>query len=487
LGNLSLIERSVKDIAFERGRIMFEMVRLTKINPILMANDPAVFKQQAMEDILYKAVSGQPMNPDNLADLWELKALSQFENGTEYVFQPFLDQAQGYFRYMGPVLMQEQCLQCHGYEGKQVGEVRGGISVKVMAQPIVDSQFRFKQMMIFIHVAGFILISLTSVSLIHHIRNQFTQLNRAKNELRKKEQFLRDVTNSMSEGFVVLDRQGQVKFSNPECEWLLGWGGLEMAGCRFAELVYGGRPPGSEDAVRSAIEQTLRDGLIRTGYDDVFFHKEGRQLDVTYSVSPLLRDEGDMGVVVTFNDISERKRAEEERRCLERQLNQTHKMEAVGHLAGGIAHEINTPVQYVSDNLRFIKDTQEDVARLLKEYSTLLKKASEIPELVSEVTKVKETIKEIDLAYLEEEAPCAIEQSIAGASQVAQIVMAMKEFAHPGPKQMALADMNRIISNAVAVCKNEWKYVADTELNLGAGLPEVECLGGRSPRSCSIW
>ncbi|MES9976113.1 MAG: ATP-binding protein [Candidatus Thiodiazotropha sp.] len=476
--NLSLIDRSVKDIAYERGRIMFEMVRLTKINPILMANDPAVFKKQVMEDIHYRAVSAQPVNPENMAEAWEMEALSQLENGTEYVFQPFLDQAQGYFRYIGPVFMQEQCIQCHGYEGKKVGDLRGGISVKVMAQPIMDSQFQFKQMMTFMHVAGFVLISLTSVLLIQQLRNQFNLLNRTKNELREKEQFLSDVTNSMSEGFVVIDHQGAVRYANPESEWLLGWGDVEMEGRQFVELVYGDKQTTAENSVKSAIDMTLRDGLIRTGFDDVFLHKEGRQVDVAYSVSPLLREVSDSGVVVTFNDISERKRADEERRNLERQLNQTHKMEAVGQLAGGIAHEINTPIQYVGDNLKFIKESYEDLGSLLKVYSNLMQKASDIPGLEAETAKVEETIDEIDLAYLEEETANAIEQSISGASQVAHIVLAMKEFAHPGSKQMALADMNRIVSNAVAVCKNEWKYVADTDLKLGENLPQVECLEG---------
>ncbi|PVV08211.1 MAG: hypothetical protein B6D77_12380 [gamma proteobacterium symbiont of Ctena orbiculata] len=476
--NFSLIRHSVKDIAFERGRVMYEMVRLTKINPVLMANDPTVLKKQVMEDITYSVVSAQPMNPENMADPWEVAALTRFESGTEYVFQEDLKKEPGYFRYMGPVFMQEQCFQCHGYEGKKVGNVRGGISVKVMAQPILDSQYQYKQMMIFIHVAGFFLISLTSVFLIHQLRSQFQTLNRTKDELRAKEQFLSDVTNSMSEGFAVLDQKGTVRYANPESEWLLGWNTAEMEGQRFSEMVHGGKNPDRVNTVESAIEQTLQDGLTRTGFDDVFYHKEGREVDIAYSVSPLLREDDDAGVVVTFSDISERKRADEERRSLERQLNQTHKMEAVGQLAGGIAHEINTPIQYVGDNLRFIKESQEDIESLLKVYSNLMQKASALPELEAEVAKVKETIEEIDLAYLEEETSNAIEQSITGASQVARIVLAMKEFAHPGSKQMALADMNRIISNAVAVCKNEWKYVADTELKLGESLPQVKCLGG---------
>lgn len=476
--NFLLIDNSVKEIAFERGHLMYEMVRLTKINPVLMTNDPTVFKKQAMEDITYNVVSAQPMNPENMAESWEIAALARFESGTKYVFEEYLEQEPGFFRYIGPVFMREQCLQCHGYEGKKVGDVRGGISVKVMAQPILDSQYQYKQMMIFIHVIGFFLISLTSVFLIHQLRSQFQTLSQTKDELRAKEQFLSDVTNSMSEGFAVLDRQGTVRYANPESEWLLGWNATEMEGRRFSELVHCGKNPDGVNTVESAIEQTLQDGLTRTGFDDVFCHKEGREVDVAYSVSPLLREDDDTGVVVTFSDISERKRADEERRSLERQLNQTHKMEAVGQLAGGIAHEINTPIQYIGDNLRFIKESQEDMESLLKVYSSLMQKASALPELEAEVAKVKETIEEIDLAYLEEETANALDQSITGASQVARIVLAMKEFAHPGSKQMVLADINRIISNAIAVCKNEWKYVADTELKLGESLPQVNCLGG---------
>ncbi|MCG7866614.1 MAG: DUF3365 domain-containing protein, partial [Candidatus Thiodiazotropha taylori] len=122
--NLSVIDSSVEKIAFERGQIMYEMVRLTKINPVLMANDPTLFKKQNVKDIQYRTVSSKPMNPENLSDAWESQALHQFEQGTNFKFEGFLDQQPAYFRYIGPVYMQEQCLQCHGYEGKVVGNVR---------------------------------------------------------------------------------------------------------------------------------------------------------------------------------------------------------------------------------------------------------------------------------------------------------------------------------------------------------------------------
>ncbi len=476
--NFTLIDRSVKEIAFERGKIMFEMVRLTKINPILMANDPTLLKKQSVKDIHYRAVSAQPMNPENLADPWESGALKQFEKGSKFIFEEFLQQEPEFFRYMGPVFMQEQCLNCHGYEGKTAGDIRGGISVKVMAKPIIASQLKAKQIMLFLHIAGFIVISFTANFLIHMLRKHWFMLKKTQDDLEEKEQFLSDVTKSMSEGFVVLDEQGRVKFSNPESEWLLGWNTQEMEGSLFSKMVYSDKTPDPDNSVESAINLTLADGIIRSGYDDTFFHKEGRAVDIAYSVSPLIREKEEIGVVVTFNDISERKKADEQRRHLERELNQTHKMEAVGQLAGGIAHEINTPIQYIGDNLRFLKESHEDIDRLLNAYLKLMQKATDHPDLKAEVENAKEIIEEIDLDYLGEETSNAIQQSISGSAQVADIVLAMKEFAHPGSKEMVATDLNRIIGNAVAVCKNEWKYVAETNLKLSDDLPNIECLAG---------
>ncbi|MBW9260593.1 MAG: DUF3365 domain-containing protein [Candidatus Thiodiazotropha sp. (ex. Lucinisca nassula)] len=476
--NLSVIDSSVEKIAFERGQIMYEMVRLTKINPVLMANDPTLFKKQNVKDIQYRTVSSKPMNPENLSDAWESQALHQFEQGTNFKFEGFLDQQPAYFRYIGPVYMQEQCLQCHGYEGKVVGNVRGGISVKVLVEPIIAAQGEAKQNMTLLHFIGFLLIAVTSNFLMSQLRKHWLTLKLTQHDLKDKEQFLSDVTNSMSEGFVVLDHGGVVRYANPESARLIGWTENEMLGKQFSQIVYGEKKPDKEKNVKTIVMDTLKDGVIRADNDDLFSHKSGHEIDIVFSVSPMLQSEDEKRVVLTFSDISERKRADRQRMDLERQLNQTHKMEAVGQLAGGIAHEINTPIQYIGDNLKFIKESQQDMQNLLQDYAELSSKAKQQPELQTELEKIDETIEEIDLEYLTEETTNAIDQSITGASQVARIVLAMKEFAHPGGKDMALADLNRIVSNAVAVCKNEWKYVADTKLQLSDNLPEVKCLAG---------
>ncbi len=167
---------------------------------------------------------------------------------------------------------------------------------------------------------------------------------------------------------------------------------------------------------------------------------------------------------------------QKERSDMERQLNQTHKMEAVGQLAGGIAHEINTPIQYIGDNLHFFQECWADYSALIELYQQLLEAARKIPVLHPLIKKVEDEIIESDIAYLDTEIPSALQQSISGTEQVARIVRAMKEFAHPSNGRMEPTDINKIIKNALTVCKNEWKYVAEVVTELDLELPKAHCL-----------
>ncbi|MCU7850826.1 MAG: DUF3365 domain-containing protein [Candidatus Thiodiazotropha sp. (ex Monitilora ramsayi)] len=475
LWNLNRLEQSISEMAMERGRIMYEMVRQTKINPRIMATDPTIFKRQAIKNIGYRVVSSAPKNEENQADRWEAAVLSGFTREDDFAFKEALYGGEEVFRYIGPVFVDNICLTCHGGEQVKVGDLRGGISVVVKSQPIYDSQHNARQMMIFMHLAGFVVLSLTAIFFMRQLREQWLLLTDTRDELIEKEKFLSDITNAMGEGFLVLDMEGAVTYANPECERLLGWRADEMVGEKLIDLVCHEE---GLDISQHPIMQTLQDGMIRRENDHIFLDKDGGKLPVAFSVSPMYEDEDLRGVVINFDDISERKAHEMEKSQLERELNQTHKMEAVGQLAGGIAHEINTPIQYVGDNLRFLKEAYGDIQDLLKVYGELQEKAVNNDELKEKANEISDAVEEADLDYLDEEVPRALDQSITGTEQVARIVLAMKEFAHPGTKSRALEDINRLINNAVAVSKNEWKYVADTSLKLEPDLPQVECMGG---------
>ena len=172
-----------------------------------------------------------------------------------------------------------------------------------------------------------------------------------------------------------------------------------------------------------------------------------------------------------FRDITERK-------ILESQLAQAQKLESIGQLAAGVAHELNTPIQYVGDNARFLQNSFADLTGLLGAYGALADAARSGPVSPALVEEVDAAAESADLEYLLDEIPNAITQSLEGVGRVAAIVRAMKEFSHPGSTHKTAVDLNRAIESTATVARNEWKYVADLVTDFAPDLPPVPCLPG---------
>jgi signal transduction histidine kinase len=185
-----------------------------------------------------------------------------------------------------------------------------------------------------------------------------------------------------------------------------------------------------------------------------------------------------IGLVGVSRDLTAFKQAELGRQMMELQLRQSQKLESIGQLAAGIAHEINTPTQYVGDNTRFVKDSFENILKVLQIHKELLaavKQNAITPELV---LRNEEILVASDLDYLCEQIPSALKETLEGVERVGKIVRAMKEFSHPGGKEKTSADLNRAIESTVTVARNEWKYVAEVKLELEPNLPLVSCFLG---------
>lgn len=224
------------------------------------------------------------------------------------------------------------------------------------------------------------------------------------------------------------------------------------------------RPP--EEADR--LKQDLRQARVPVQVSDPWKHrsKDGRIFEVEIS-SHTLDYDGREAVLVVAMDITDRKRMEVE-------LRQAQKLEAVGQLAAGIAHEINTPIQFVGDNTRFLTQSFQDVQKLLEAYAKLTEAAAgNVEHRILQA--VKEAQLEADWEYLEPEIPKALEQTLDGVNRVAKIVRAMKEFSHVDQSgQRAAADLNRALDSTLTVARNELKYVADVVTEFG-DIPTVVC------------
>ncbi|MEW6515605.1 MAG: ATP-binding protein [candidate division FCPU426 bacterium] len=179
-----------------------------------------------------------------------------------------------------------------------------------------------------------------------------------------------------------------------------------------------------------------------------------------------------------FRNLSERKQAELEKERLQTKLLQAQKLESIGQLAAGIAHEINTPTQYVGDNLRFLQESLEDIKPVISGYTSLLDSARQGEIDRALVAQVETSLSKADLPYLSTEVPKAIQQAQEGIKRVTTIVRAMKDFAHPDSSQKTLVNLNEAISSTLIVARNEWKYIAEVVTDFDLQLPAVPCFAG---------
>lgn len=165
-----------------------------------------------------------------------------------------------------------------------------------------------------------------------------------------------------------------------------------------------------------------------------------------------------------------------ELRRTQAELLQAQKMESIGELAAGIAHELNTPAQYVLDNLAFLERAVESLWAVLDASLAVTEAARSqgfVPDRVAEVDDARERRR---LGYLRRETPRAFAQSVEGMQRIASIVSAVKDLSQPSGHELEPADLSELISGVVNVSRGEWKYVADLETALEPSLPLVPCL-----------
>lgn len=247
-----------------------------------------------------------------------------------------------------------------------------------------------------------------------------------------------------------------------------------------------------EDAAtrQQFIAELQRSSQLRD-YESWLTRADGSPVCVLENATLLTEPDGSSVIEGTIVDITARKVAEDEliasdqrlrmeiaeRERVEVALHLKQRLESVGQLAAGIAHEINTPVQFVSDSVHFIRDAMNDFAGLIALYQRTVQTIPEDAPATRMRAEIEKLENEVDLEYLLEHAPRAIDRAIEGLERIATIVRSMKEFAHPDQQEMSFMDLNRAVTTTLEVARNEYKYLADVSTDLG-DLPSVRCYAG---------
>jgi PAS domain S-box-containing protein len=295
---------------------------------------------------------------------------------------------------------------------------------------------------------------LLPVRVVHRMEEQMRGLV---GDLRTAHAQTEQLLASISWIMVAVDENDRITQWNAAAEQAFGVSAADVLGQPLSACAL----PWESSAIVERFAQA-RGASRPTAFGEVRFQRrDGRPGLLTVTVNPITGDAGQRsGLLLLGSDISERK-------ALEQQLAQAQKLESIGQLAAGVAHEINTPIQFVGDNVAFLADAFADLQRLGDAHRALRDAvvAGQAPAALLESVAAAEAT--ADVAYLGEEIPRAFAQTLEGVTRVATIVRALKAFAHPDQATREPVDLNGAIENTLIVARNEFKYVADVELAFG--------------------
>ena len=284
-------------------------------------------------------------------------------------------------------------------------------------------------------------------------------------ERRRNEDALRQLSAAVEQSpvsVVITDPSGNISYVNRKFAETTGYSASEVLG-KNPRILNSGNAPRETYA---NLWTTILEGREWRG-EFRNRKKNGQLFWEAATISPVTDPDGSIRhFLAVKEDITERL-------ALEGELRQAQKLEAIGQLASGIAHEINTPIQFVADNLTFLKDACSGIFPLLDSFRRAAEGLS--PGAVAACAKAEA---DCDLEFLRAEVPEAIEQSLEGTRRVATIVRAMKEFSHPDVAEKTYCNLNQGIASTLTIARSEWKYAAEVETEFDETLPPVLCHPG---------
>ncbi len=276
---------------------------------------------------------------------------------------------------------------------------------------------------------------------------------------------LRIILSSIGDGVITIDPQSHITFMNTSALVLFNFNN-DIIGKNYFDSIYFYNELDAKITYNpfDYIDLDNSSDRIKLKY---FYYDENNKRHVLKLASFKIIDENNnfAGIVISIKDITKIEK-------IESQIALSQKMESVGQLAAGIAHEINTPMQFVGDNTHFLKDAFDSFIQYIKVIEDLSLQLCKDNNYRESILKNKEFH---DIEYLLNEVPLAIDRTLVGIDRVRKIVLSMKSFAHSSGKSKTLSNLNQGIEVTTVISKNEWKYVAELTTDLEDNLPLVYC------------
>jgi two-component system NtrC family sensor kinase len=332
-----------------------------------------------------------------------------------------------------------------GYETRRCRKDGRQIDVSVTVSPVRDTDGR--------------IVGASKVARdITERKHALDALNVAARQIEDNQRRLKNILDEVPVGIVLVDRARRIRWVNAHAARLAGIEApAHLEGescCEFLCAVPNGKCPVLD--LGESIDRSQRRLKCR----------DGRTIPILKSIAELTIG-GESLLLESFVDLSKQER-------LETELGHARKLEAVGQLAAGIAHEINTPAQFLGDSLQFVKEAFDEVLALMERYRGCVMELARDGPREDVLQALREWEEAADIHYLREHVPGSFARCFEGLSRVTSIVRAMKEFAHPDQREKSPADINQALRATLTIARNEYKYVADVETEFSE-LPPVAC------------